>query len=105
MDRSILPMSAEFNLPHRLKFWDIVIRPWLQERGYTMYELGVYDDGTLTWCHTWPSILGVEILQKNDLYAFYDPVTDSSELSEMNPPPYAVDSLVSRACILAPSVF
>lgn len=95
-------MSAEFNLPHRLKFWDIVIRPWLQERGYTMYEFGVYDEETLTWCYTWPSIvLGVEP-PKNNLYAFYDPAADPSELLvEMNPPAYALDSMVSTAHILA----
>ncbi|KAF9461809.1 hypothetical protein BDZ94DRAFT_1310301 [Collybia nuda] len=94
LDRSILPMSVEFNLPHRLKFWDSVVRPWLKKYGYTMYEFGFYDNETLHWCWMWPSVNIVETASSSPgPYAFYDKAADPNEVLEMNPPPYASDSV------------
>jgi hypothetical protein len=95
LDPSISIWTPEFNLPHRLKFWLAVIRPWLRERGYEMYEID-YDDTRLEWSASWPSDFRSEP-EESSPYAYYDRVPDPAQLLEIQSraPPYAADVSVS----------
>ncbi|KAF9018075.1 hypothetical protein BDZ89DRAFT_1074198 [Hymenopellis radicata] len=48
LDHSILPGTSEFNLLKRMRFWEDSARPWLLDRGYTLYNHFCLNE-TLGW--------------------------------------------------------
>ncbi len=72
LDIYIRPGTPEFNLLKRMRFWEDSARPWLLERGYTLYNHFCLNETLTTFAECGPYLPNSSPLGGQFPYAFHD---------------------------------
>ncbi|KAF9034969.1 hypothetical protein BDZ89DRAFT_1011715 [Hymenopellis radicata] len=86
LHESVVPGTAEYNLFRRMRFWEDSARPWLLERGYTLYTHPVLDEEVTHFAYGLPLLPNATQFGGAFPYAFHDDALgkDSSEDPYLN---------------------
>ncbi|KAF9018094.1 kinase-like protein [Hymenopellis radicata] len=79
LDDNIVPGTPEFNLLKRMRFWEDSARPWLLERGYTLYNHFCLDEAVIRSADCGPYLPNSSKLGGQFPYAFHDEAYASFE--------------------------
>ncbi|KAF9019612.1 hypothetical protein BDZ89DRAFT_1072858 [Hymenopellis radicata] len=79
LDDNIVPGTPEFNLLKRMRFWEDSARPWLLERGYTLYNHFCLDEEVTRTAECGPYLPNSSKLGGQFPYAFHDEAYASFE--------------------------
>ncbi len=74
LDENVIPGTPEYNLLRRMRFWEDSARPWLLERGYTLYNHPVLDEEVTDFANALPLLRNATQFGGEFPYAFHDDI-------------------------------